>query len=606
MSGKSKVISDLLFLRKQYKTRFDDQISLGSNWSITTDSDNALRIKHTTGGADVKIDDLGSVSTTGSVGTRSGITIGGDDLTYISEYTVTEIGHTLRSEFAVVQNHVLTQPSTNNATIQYYDAAASGDYYVWTENVPATNDMIYVLQRGANVAYGQLVTLNPVGSALSVKVNGLAMDHAGTSFATLLALQYNIGGVPTWGTYLRVYTLLNTQWVVTTEVVVDSAAQHVTTQFMFSNSGQYMCIGIPSYNGGVGGILVYSVDLAGMWSLVDTVFPSAGGTHVGFGSTAFISDDGQTILGRHSFGGAPDAKARVYVFKKLSTSWMQNATIEEPTGNSVDTLFGTRAAVSSDGNTIFASDEAWNTNTGRVMIYTRDTHTGSWSMLQQLTAAGLVSGDRFGNSFESRGKYIAIAAPKPGANVIYMFARTNDLWSESDTLTNAAVAFNGPFHMKLCRYEILFTAQIGTGSPAIQMYQALNTFSDAPMHTHTILPNTNNAYDFGALTLAWRDIYIVNAATVTSSEMKKTDIQQCRLGVDFIRDLNPITFNWKYDTDLDDHDGFIAQDVQSSISDDSIVVAGAILGMRSNEIIAPLTTAIHNLDGRLSKLEAIL
>lgn len=601
--SKSEVISKLLFLREQYKSNFDNQLNIGDNWSITVDSNNVLHIKHLTGGADVSISDTGSFTTNGSIGTTSGLMIGGDNITYIPEYTITETEQNVHSAFVLLTNTTIAPVITNNTMVQYFDAATCGNYLIHAANVPASNDMIYLTERTNGP--GIKTTFNPIGNALGVKVNGVAINHTGTTFAALLALQYMIDGRPTWGTYLYIHTLGSKRLANVTNITIDATAQYTTTQFMFSDNEKYISIGLPGYNNGVGSILVYSVNVSGAWSLTTSVFPSSGGTHVGFGAMMFISDDGQYILGRHSFGGAPDAKSRVYIFEKSTTSavWNQSATIEEPSGSIVDTLFGFRAAITSDGNTMFVSDEAWGTNQGRIVSYIRDTHTKIWTINQSIVAADGVAGDRFGKSIETRGKYTAIAAPKTSGNVIYIFANSNGRWLESHSVANPAAVSNNPFHMKLCQYEFLFTTQLGTSTHAYQTYQGTNTYADVAVHTNTIVPNNNNTYDFGTPALAWRDIYSVNAPTVVSEEAAKQNIQDCKLGINFIRELNPITFNWKGDIDYADHDGFIAQDVMALLPDGDIVAAGPTMGMRYNELIAPLTSAIRDLDTRISKLE---
>jgi hypothetical protein len=103
------------------------------------------------------------------------------------------------------------------------------------------------------------------------------------------------------------------------------------------------------------------------------------------------------------------------------------------------------------------------------------------------------------------------------------------------------------------------------------------------------LPGVTNTYDLGwndgggATDYDWRNIYSVNALSVSSDRRLKEDIQPTNLGLSFLNDLTPVSYRWKekHDDVMDQrHYGIIAQDVVEVLKDhgiDSLEDFGGIL-----------------------------
>jgi len=140
-------------------------------------------------------------------------------------------------------------------------------------------------------------------------------------------------------------------------------------------------------------------------------------------------------------------------------------------------------------------------------------------------------------------------------------------------------------------------------------------------YTGSVLPAANNVSAFGSATYAWKDIFTVNAVTVTSDERLK-DHRPCSLGLDFILKLNPVEYRWKEATTHDDraipagaryHAGLLAQEVRAALGDaakDSGVWCQETPGdedsrqmLRYEELIAPLIKAVQQLTERIKALE---
>ena len=102
-------------------------------------------------------------------------------------------------------------------------------------------------------------------------------------------------------------------------------------------------------------------------------------------------------------------------------------------------------------------------------------------------------------------------------------------------------------------------------------------------------PGATNTYDLGwndgggGTDYDYRNIYSVNALSVSSDRRLKEDIQPTNLGLSFLNDLTPVSYKWKnkHDDVMDQrHYGLIAQDVVEVLKDhgiDSLEDFGGIL-----------------------------
>lgn len=140
----------------------------------------------------------------------------------------------------------------------------------------------------------------------------------------------------------------------------------------------------------------------------------------------------------------------------------------------------------------------------------------------------------------------------------------------------------------------------------------------------TIRPTVNNSVDCGTNSLAWRDVYGVNAYTQTSDEREKTDIENSDLGLDFVNSLRPVSFKWRENTSGRTHYGLIAQEFKQAILDagkttkemaafvqekDGIDENGNVyssdkMAIRYSELMSPTIKAIQELTKRIEDLES--
>ena len=130
-----------------------------------------------------------------------------------------------------------------------------------------------------------------------------------------------------------------------------------------------------------------------------------------------------------------------------------------------------------------------------------------------------------------------------------------------------------------------------------------------------ILPNTDNSLDLGSASYRWVDIHATNSTIQTSDRRLKEQIKSTNLGLDFINDLNPISYRWKDNTTKTPrtHYGLVAQDVLSTLEQHGITdradFAGIVgneevfYGARYTEFVTILIKAIQELSIKIEKLE---
>jgi hypothetical protein len=123
-----------------------------------------------------------------------------------------------------------------------------------------------------------------------------------------------------------------------------------------------------------------------------------------------------------------------------------------------------------------------------------------------------------------------------------------------------------------------------------------------------------------------------NASWTQSSDQRlKKNIQTNTLGLDFINDLRPVTYNWKKSTELDSTDphminhydaetnhkddtttfhGFIAQEVKAALDTAGVDNHGAwdlqndgVQGVSLEAMVTPLVKAIQELSAKVKALE---
>jgi trimeric autotransporter adhesin len=130
--------------------------------------------------------------------------------------------------------------------------------------------------------------------------------------------------------------------------------------------------------------------------------------------------------------------------------------------------------------------------------------------------------------------------------------------------------------------------------------------------TARVLPQTDNVGYVGEAAFRWQAIYAVAGSINTSDEREKTEIKETTLGLDFIKDLKPVSYKWidgeqqNKGKDEREHQGLIAQQVAETVEKHGIDknnFGGLDIqktekyddfhGMSYDQFVAPLIKAIQ-------------
>jgi hypothetical protein len=140
------------------------------------------------------------------------------------------------------------------------------------------------------------------------------------------------------------------------------------------------------------------------------------------------------------------------------------------------------------------------------------------------------------------------------------------------------------------------------------------------IYAYSVYPKVHNSGDLGSNTRRWdelwvKDIDVTNPVVVSSDRSLKDNIQPTNLGLDFINDLNPVSYKWKDETvDTSTHYGIVAQDVVDTLNNSGIDslddFAGItyntdnnLYGARYQEFIPILMKAVQELSAEIKELK---
>jgi hypothetical protein len=108
--------------------------------------------------------------------------------------------------------------------------------------------------------------------------------------------------------------------------------------------------------------------------------------------------------------------------------------------------------------------------------------------------------------------------------------------------------------------------------------------------------------------------YVQVAWTVVSDERDKTQIEPMQHGLDFVEQLNPVSYKFRVDRDTEEtngnkHYGFLAQDVLAIEGENNVIVDNEDpdkLRMTNEELIPVLVNAIKELKVEVETLKGKL
>jgi len=197
------------------------------------------------------------------------------------------------------------------------------------------------------------------------------------------------------------------------------------------------------------------------------------------------------------------------------------------------------------------------------------------------------------------------------------------LYAQSDAITLESVDTNIVRFVsgaaERMRIDSSGNVGIGTSSPTT------NLTIGGTSSTARVIPATDNVGYIGESTHRWQAIYAVNGSIQTSDEREKTEIKETNLGLDFIKDLKPVSYKWidgeqqNKGKDEREHQGLIAQQVAETVEKHGIdknTFGGLDIqktekyddfhGMSYDQFVAPLIKAIQELSAEVEELKTKL
>jgi hypothetical protein len=154
-------------------------------------------------------------------------------------------------------------------------------------------------------------------------------------------------------------------------------------------------------------------------------------------------------------------------------------------------------------------------------------------------------------------------------------------------------------------YQALFNNTTGSGNTDINPMNSAGVYS--PLFAITT-QNDRFMAGSGGVTNA----YVKVAWTVTSDARDKTNIAPVPLGLDFVKQLEPVKYQFRIDRETDDAKGpvrygFLAQDILAVEGDNSVIIDDEDpdhLKMNDSSLLSVMVNAIKELTARLEALEA--
>ena len=278
--------------------------------------------------------------------------------------------------------------------------------------------------------------------------DGAAYDNFGFSvsisgdYAIIGAIGKNIGGNSYQGK-AYIFKRSGTSWNQEATITASDGAAFDYFGHSVSISGDYAIVGAPvkdiGANTNQGKAYIFK-RLNTSWSQEAAISGSDGAADDQFGYSVSISGDYAIIGASEKNVGINSHQGKSYIFKRSGTSWNQEANITASDGAAYDS-FGSSVSISGDYSIVGASNNDVNghTNQGNAYIFKRS--GTSWSQEAIISASDGALLDYFGESVSISGDYAIVGANKKNVNgnnnqgKAYIFKRSGTSWSQEAAIT---------------------------------------------------------------------------------------------------------------------------------------------------------------------------
>jgi len=220
----------------------------------------------------------------------------------------------------------------------------------------------------------------------------------------------------------------------------DAAAGARFGNLSISRDGSTVAIGAPPADAigkPTAGVVYIFVRNGSRWIQQARLEASDAKTGANFGVSVNLSGNGDTLAvsASNATNSAGDLAGNVYIFTRSGTTWSEEARLQASDAAAGD-AFGTRVALSADGNTLGTGAYHARNSAGNAYVFVRSGKM--WTEQARLQASDGVQGDSFGTSpsLSADGNTFAVGtqlkdvAGFVDAGSAYVFVRTGGVWKE--------------------------------------------------------------------------------------------------------------------------------------------------------------------------------
>lgn len=478
---------------------------------------------------------------------------------------------------------------------------------IWTSNgyfsgvVSANAGQIGGWTIASNAIYAAGGTLSTGVPPINSSNPGVYMNSAGIFGYGTLGLTFSIPSDPALRPIFSSGTILETVYEVTNAAVIRTGT--IFPKVQIDNSGIF------AYNSG--GTALFTVDSnTGRMTAVDGVFSgSVTATQISGGTVTGGLLSGGTVSGALVSGGTVSAAGGTVTISnslgvviKTNNNAVTNDDIRyirwnDSTNGSVALRIGGHSAGATREGYVYVGESGGTTDgqlaftvygtagTSHYTSYTVDNSGYSW-----LT----YTNGAFTNQMQVNADDFRMWCNMSTFGTIYpVNSGTGDIGKSSNF-------WNALYCNKIIPSDNLTLAI--DGSDRVRLHRTSNSWE----------PVTDAGQSLGRSGQRWYEVWASNGVIQTSDLREKGSVQTTPLGLDFIRELDPISWTWKNRQDNRTHYGLSAQDVKRAADTVGSVDFGGYIyaadtdsyHLQYSEFVAPIVAAIQEIADRLERLES--
>lgn len=205
-----------------------------------------------------------------------------------------------------------------------------------------------------------------------------------------------------------------------------------------NSTGDYLILGAPNASAGgpftTAGAAYIFIRSGGAWTQQQKIIASDRVNGDRYGEAVAINDLGSAVTVGSPQHDTPVSNAgAAYFYSRSGTTWTQNRKFQ-PLDIGVSNLFGSRMAISNDGQYLIISSIGSNSQQGSIYVFTFTGGANQWSQQSKIQPTSPINGTYFGYSIgiNSDGTRIIGGMDSGSATTqaVHVFQRVSTTWSQ--------------------------------------------------------------------------------------------------------------------------------------------------------------------------------